>query len=356
MIGSPNSSEPAGPLLSFCIPVHNFGNYIGQTISSIIDQCHGQSEVEIVVLDGGSTDDTPEVLRRLTNMDERVRYIRHDKKGGIDRDLDACVRHACGTYCWLFSGDDILKPGGLAAAFASLQSGHDVYLCEHDQCDIGMHRIGPYPIFNRGDRFDVDLGRADERNAYLSAARNTEALFSFMTGVVVRRSLWLETPCPEQFMGSCWGHVARFLEAARSRLTVAVVGASWVDRRGDNDSFRSSGYVRRLALAIEGYNKLTSHYFGQGSTEQRHVSRMLRGDLPLSAFMLGKVLCQDGTGVDDRHLLERLLQQHYRGTGLPGWLAKGFFHLVPAGLWNVVRRGRQWWRRCSRSSDAGAGT
>lgn len=348
------SASGEATILSFCMPVYNFAAFIPQTVASILEQSGPSDPIEIVILDGGSTDDTPAVVARLCSSDNRIRYVRQPERGGIDRDLDSCVRHARGVYCWLFSGDDLLKSGALAAALDRLNSGHDAYLCEHNQCDIDMRRLSPYPIFNRTGSFEVDLSRANDRDAYLAMARNTEALFSFMTGLIVRRQRWIETPCPDVFMHSCWGHVARLLEAAHDQLRLSVVGAVWVDRRGDNDSFRSTGYVRRLALAIDGYNALAIHYFGEGSVAQGHVRRMLRGDLPLSAFMLAKVLCDEGNSGDDRQMLDRLVQEHYQGAGWRGLWAWNLFRWMPVAGWKFLRQLRHGWRQRSRRQTAGA--
>ena len=46
--------------LSICIPAKNFGQFIGETLDSIIQQAN--KNVEIVVLDGGSTDNTQEIV------------------------------------------------------------------------------------------------------------------------------------------------------------------------------------------------------------------------------------------------------------------------------------------------------
>ena len=52
--------------LSICIPTYNFGEFIGATLQSIIKQA--TDEVEIVVVDGASTDNTAEVVRAFQRM------------------------------------------------------------------------------------------------------------------------------------------------------------------------------------------------------------------------------------------------------------------------------------------------
>ena len=66
--------------LSVCMPTYNFGNYIGQTLASVIEQI--VPGVEIVVLDGGSTDNTPDIVLRYKEECKSLVYYRQDFKGG----------------------------------------------------------------------------------------------------------------------------------------------------------------------------------------------------------------------------------------------------------------------------------
>ena len=85
--------------LSICMPTYNFGAFIGETLDSIIPQL--ESGIEIVVLDGGSQDDTAKVVRRYTEKHPAVRYVHQPMRGGIDRDMSRSIDLARGEYCWL---------------------------------------------------------------------------------------------------------------------------------------------------------------------------------------------------------------------------------------------------------------
>jgi abequosyltransferase len=97
--------------LSLCIPTYNFGDFIGETLESIAKQ--DLTGVEIVVLDSASTDETPAVVAAYRERLPCLRYIRADRKGGIDRDLARVVEEAQGEYVCLFSADDIMRPGAV---------------------------------------------------------------------------------------------------------------------------------------------------------------------------------------------------------------------------------------------------
>src|SRR5580658_6364649 len=75
--------------LSICIPTYNFGAFIGETLESIAAQL--QDGVEVVVLDGGSTDETAEVVGAFAQRHPQIRYHRQPERGGIDRDMARTV-------------------------------------------------------------------------------------------------------------------------------------------------------------------------------------------------------------------------------------------------------------------------
>src|SRR5688572_20142525 len=104
-------SAPARLLLSICITTFNRSKFIGATLESILTQT--PECCEVVVLDGGSTDGTKQIISEYARRFDRLRYIRNDVNGGYDRDCNQVVELACGKYCWLMTDDDLLKPGAV---------------------------------------------------------------------------------------------------------------------------------------------------------------------------------------------------------------------------------------------------
>src|SRR3546814_13692134 len=112
--------------LSICIATRNRADYIGETLSSIVGQA--TDAIEIVVLDGASTDATPGIVAEFQATFPRLRYVRKERNGGVDRDYDAAVVEAQGVYCWLMSDDDLLKPGAIARVLDALDQGHSLVI------------------------------------------------------------------------------------------------------------------------------------------------------------------------------------------------------------------------------------
>jgi glycosyltransferase involved in cell wall biosynthesis len=169
--------------LSICIATLNRGAFIGQTLESIITQA--TDEVEIVVVDGASSDNTPEVVVGFAARFPRLNYIRLPQKGGVDRDYDRTVVAAQGEYCWLMSDDDLLKPGAIAAVLAAVAQGYSLIVVNAEVRDPDLISVvEPSRLTHTADRVYTPA-QADQLLA------DTATYMSFIGAVVIRRDVWL---------------------------------------------------------------------------------------------------------------------------------------------------------------------
>lgn len=96
----------ARPAVSVCIPTRNRSHYLRRAISSVLDQTY--RDIEVVVVDNASTDDTPHVVGNL--RDHRLRYYRNDRNLGMTRNWNRCLELARGRYVALLCDDDRWLP------------------------------------------------------------------------------------------------------------------------------------------------------------------------------------------------------------------------------------------------------
>ena len=93
-------------------------------------------EVELVVVDGASTDNTGNIVRRYAEVCKQINYIRLPAKGGVDQDYCIAVEHAKGEMCWLFPDDDLLKPGAVRTVL------EEVKRIQPDRCECPGNEQG----------------------------------------------------------------------------------------------------------------------------------------------------------------------------------------------------------------------
>jgi len=314
--------------LSIPIPVYNFAEFLPETLASILSQ-ERASEVEVLVVDGASTVGTPELMARFCAEHANVRYHRLPEKGGIDRDMAKSVELAQGEYCWLFSGDDIMAPGAVRAVLSEIETGHDVYILKHMECFKDMRPLMEYPVLEPDIPGVFELSDAAQRIDYFKRARNSEAFFSFMGGLVVNRPAWNRVPLNPDFIGSCWAHAARFFELMKSGLAVKYTGQVRLHRRGENDSFSDNGLVRRYQIQVEGFHKVVDTFFGHDSAEAREVRRAVRNEFSRRVILILKVRCHETPIRESKELLDRLVEIGYSDGGFRDEMTKLLYRWLP---------------------------
>ena len=94
-------------LVSIVIPTYNRARFIGQAVTSALNQTH--RELEVIVVDDGSTDNTQSILS--TFEDTRLKIVRLEKNSGRSRARNIALRAARGEYVSFLDSDDYYLPG-----------------------------------------------------------------------------------------------------------------------------------------------------------------------------------------------------------------------------------------------------
>lgn len=114
----------AAPRVSFVVPCHNYGRFLGGAIDSLLTQ--SVSDLEVIVVDDASTDETADVALRYVT-DPRVRLVRHAENVGHLRTYDHGLALARGAYLAILSADDVcLDPEAVARQLAMFELESDV--------------------------------------------------------------------------------------------------------------------------------------------------------------------------------------------------------------------------------------
>jgi glycosyltransferase involved in cell wall biosynthesis len=203
--------ELEDPKLSICIATYKRDMYIGHTLEAILASL--PAGVEVVIVDGASPDNTAEVVEAFVRRNGAVRYFRETTNSGVDRDFDKAVCYAKGEYCWLMSDDDILVPGAIARVLEILETSLDLLVVNSQVRSADLRvELNPRILKFTSDR-DYD---ATEGDGFLGDAGG---YLSFIGGVVIRRSRWLERE-RERYFGTLFIHAAVIFQAPLARIKI----------------------------------------------------------------------------------------------------------------------------------------
>ncbi len=114
------------PKVSICVPAYNHGAFVGDAIASALAQsCR---DVEVVVADNCSTDDTREVVELLQQRDPRLRYEPATEHLAMQANFNRCLALSRGEYVKFLSADDVLDVGCVERLLGALQGRPQVKL------------------------------------------------------------------------------------------------------------------------------------------------------------------------------------------------------------------------------------
>lgn len=113
-------------LISVIMPTYNVGKYVEESVKCILNQSY--QNIELVIVDDCSTDDTFIILQRLSESDKRIKLYQNETNQKICRTLNKALDHASGSYIARMDGDDICDLNRLEIL--------KTYLDNHEDCDL----------------------------------------------------------------------------------------------------------------------------------------------------------------------------------------------------------------------------
>lgn len=217
--------------LSICMATLNRGAFIGETLESVARQM--SEDVELVIVDGASTDNTSDVVTAYQQRYKNIRYFRETSNSGIDADFDKAVGYAVGEYCWLMTDDDLLVPGAIETVLSVLTKAPTLVVV-----NASLHSADFAITFSDGmlpTASDKHYLADESEQAFVDLA----AYMSFIGCIVVQRQEWLARE-RETYYGSLFIHVGVAFQSppisnvffiADPLIVIRYGNAMWTPRR-----------------------------------------------------------------------------------------------------------------------------
>ena len=120
------------PLLSIVTPVYNVESFLDRSVQSILSQSY--RDIELILIDDGSTDGSSSLCDELAKKDSRVKVI-HKENGGVSTARNVGLEIASGEYLTFVDPDDFLAPDTYLANMEYLISQKDVDILQYPYCN-----------------------------------------------------------------------------------------------------------------------------------------------------------------------------------------------------------------------------
>lgn len=264
----PNAAARASadqPRVSVIVPTFNSVRTVGDAIASVRAQT--LRSWELICVDDGSTDGTPDLLERAAAEDGRIRVLRQENAGpGVAR--NRALDQARGEFVYCLDADDLIDPGFLEAAASALADAQadlclSAYRVLNDQLGMefpepwGLRHADAFPCFPAGGAF---CGEADPDRFF-------EVVQNVPWNKVVRRSLLVERGIRFQEI-RLTEDLMYSLPAALAARRIVRLGTPFVVHRELSGTNAMADKGRHPLDVLAAFAALRAHLEGEGLYER----------------------------------------------------------------------------------------
>lgn len=157
----PASEERGRPEVSVIVPTYQRPDLVARAVASVRAQTF--PDLEIVIVDDGSTDETPAVGEKLAAADERVRYVRFEDNRGACAARNCGMEDARGRYLAFLDDDDVYRPDKLEKLVPVLRAAPEEVVLVYSSVEVrlgGGKRIRMPTRFHEGAIYEKVLAGA----------------------------------------------------------------------------------------------------------------------------------------------------------------------------------------------------
>ena len=310
------------PKVSVCMPVYNGGDYIADSIQSVLTQTY--KNFNLIVCDNCSTDNTEEIIRNFN--DPRLIYVRNKKNLGLVGNHNRCLELANGEYVYFLHHDDIMLPDNLALKVRLLDKHPRVGLVHSNIMIIDdKGEIVAENIWYKNSRRDyIKRGREifDECLGYLHFGASI-----FIGSVMARRKCYekvgkFSPELPHCNDSEMWIRMSLFYDVAcigtplvKYRVHQKTASSNWGD-------YSSVAYVKEHYLAAMSIFNAYYHLIPDSHRRKKKVSKFFAE----RSIKLAKTAIVNGDYFSAKTFVKEAIRMY-------SWIIKNpFFWIVIGGI------------------------
>ena len=137
-----NTFDEKPKLVSIVLPVYNGGRFLRQSIDSCLQQTY--RNIELIIVDDGSNDETAKIIAGYVNRNHRVRLVTHKRNRGLPAALNTGFANSKGAYLTWTSDDNLYEPDALKLMVNYLEDHPEIAMvcCDVKTINSAGHQLG----------------------------------------------------------------------------------------------------------------------------------------------------------------------------------------------------------------------
>ena len=269
-----DKSKIAEPYFSVIVPAYNVEEYLNECVESVL--ANSLDDYEIVLVDDGSSDDTPHLVDRWAERCTRITAI-HQKNSGLSAARNAGIATAQGRYIVFLDADDCLTPWALADLFDTIDAASEPDIVITEMSNVRDVR----QMLQRGDEICISSFRINKDDAFRYVF--TEKSHTWPAQQYPMKSSFIKKSELAFIHGILHEDVCWTAEAMASADSFAAYGHPWYIRRiGRDGSIMNSTSVRHITDTVQAVRVVLESSDNLGLTEEQ--ADLLSSRLALSLF------------------------------------------------------------------------
>ena len=177
-------------LVSIIVPVYNVALYLPEALDSIVNQTY--KDLEIIIVDDGSTDDSAAICEKYAASDSRIKLI-HQANKGLSGARNTGLQHATGDFVSFIDSDDSLSPVFIDSLVKAMESSSaPIAECRFAVIETSgsMAGVAASSVFP-----SVAAGLYERKDAIISLVE--ERMCVNVCNKLFRRELWTDIRFPD---------------------------------------------------------------------------------------------------------------------------------------------------------------
>lgn len=325
-------------MLSICIPTYNRAVFLQGLLENIFSEMAYSeylNDVQILVVDGNSSDNTSQIIEAFNGDGRRIKYYKREEKVGIDKDILKCIEISDGVYCWLLSDDDRLTTGAIKNLVNHLRNERDLTGCfvNRQPYDFLMKKKVVESKGWPGRLLMKDQIFIDKVECFNWIGMD----FGFLSSQVVKRSEWqkvIEGDVFGELYNSYYLMAHIIFKMMDKKFKWLYISNPLVKQRTGNDSFlKRDGIMKRQLIEHNSFQIILDRHYHKESEVRKEFFRKMVKRLPRALANLKS----QHIGYSLQFRLFKLYYDKYRQY--PAfWIKVIPVFFVPNIIFNIVKK------------------